>query len=112
MRNMFRRLILAVLIAVFVPLVLAEEASAQYREFIGRVDKISQKNLVVDNRRGDKVPFENSETTTVSGEGKKAWKQIEKGDWVSVSWKMMDKPRIAYRIMVLPPRKEAGEEDE
>ena len=111
MRSMFRHLILVALVAVAVPLVIAEEASAQYREFIGKVDRISGKKLWVDNRRGDKVPFEKSEATTVSGEGKKEWKQIKKGDWVSVSWKMMDKPRIAYKIMVLPPRKEAGEDE-
>jgi hypothetical protein len=111
MRDRFFRLILVVFIGAAAPLFLADEASAQYREFIGRVDKVSKKKLMVDNRQGDKVPFVNSDVTTVSGEGKKEWKQIKKGDWVSVSWKMMDKPRIAYKVMVLPPRDEAGEDE-
>ena len=108
MRKNLGRLILLGLIAVAVPLAVPGEASAQYREFIGRVDKVSNKKLLVDNRQGDKVSFVSSEATSVSGEGKKQWKQIKRGDWVSVSWKMMDKPRVAYKIMVLPPRKEAG----
>jgi hypothetical protein len=107
MRNTSCRLAPLALIAVAVSLLLASGASAQYREFIGRVDEISTEKLSVDNRRGDKVPFVHSEGTRVSGEGKKEWKQIAKGDWVSVSWKMMDKPRVAYKIKVLPPRKEA-----
>ncbi len=111
MREKLCRLILLAVIAVAVPLVTAGDASAQYREFIGRVDKISKKKLLVDNRQGDKVSFVSSEATTVKGEGKKEWQQIKKGDWVSVSWKMMDKPRIAYKIIVLPPRKEAGEDE-
>ena len=108
MRDKSCRLILLALIALALPIVIADEASAQYREFIGRVDKISKERLLVDNRRGDKVRFVNSKATIVSGEGKKKWKQIEKGDRGSVSWKMMDKPRIAYKIVVLSPRKEAS----
>ena len=27
-----------------------------------------------------------------------------------IHWKMMDKPRKAYKIIVLPPKKEAGED--
>ena len=76
----------------------------------GAVDKISKKKMLVDNRKGDKVPFVSAKATTVSGEGKKKWKDIKKGDWVSVSWKMMDKPRIAYSVTVLPPREEAGDD--
>jgi hypothetical protein len=29
---------------------------------------------------------------------------------VTVSWKMIDKPRKAYKVNVLPPREEAGED--
>ena len=111
MRRTLCRLVLLALMAVAAPLVIADDAAAQYREFIGRVDKISKKKVLVDNRQGDKVPFESKPDTSVSGEGKKEWKQIKKGDWVSVSWKMMDKPRIAYKVMVLPPRKEAGDDE-
>jgi hypothetical protein len=68
-------------------------ASAQYREFTGKIDMLSQKKkkFIVDNRKGDKVPFEFIETTEVSGE-KTQVKKLKKGDWVTVSWKMMDKP--------------------
>jgi len=111
MRSLFRPMILIALLVMAAPLVMAEDAVAQYREFVGKVDRISKKKMVVDNRQGDKVPFESSKDTVVSGEGKKEWKEIKKGDWVSVSWKMMDKPRIAYEVNVLPPRKEAGEDE-
>ena len=36
---------------------------------------------------------------------------IKKDDWVSVSWKMVDKPRKAYKVTVMPPKEEAGEEE-
>ena len=45
----------------------------------------------------------------VTGE-KAEWSKIKKGDWVTVSWKMIDKPRKAYTVNVLPPREEAGED--
>jgi hypothetical protein len=41
----------------------------------------------------------------VSGE-KKLARKIKKGDWVTVSWRFVDKPRKAYKIVVLPPREE------
>ena len=34
----------------------------------------------------------------------------QKKDWVTVSWKMVDKPRKAYKIVVLPKKDEAGQD--
>jgi hypothetical protein len=98
----------AVLLAASV-LVLPSMASAQMREFTGRIDKVNKKKLIVDNRMGDKVSFVKIDTTEVSGEGKASWADLKKKDWVTVSWKFIDKPRKAYAIVVLPPREEEEE---
>jgi hypothetical protein len=119
MRAVLRKLALIALVAFVLPLSLAGVASAQYREFTGRVDKINKKKLIVDNRMGDKVTFERLKGTTIEDtrgdagdkKGKReAWKDLKTQDWVTVHWKMMDKPRKAYKIIVLPPKKEAGED--
>jgi hypothetical protein len=96
------------LIAVALPLILSNEASAEFREFSGKVTEISGDELVIDNRQGDRVSFKRSEATTVTG-AKKSWKAIEEGDSVSVSWKMVDKPRVAYKVVVMPPKREPNE---
>jgi len=102
---------LAALVALLAPIFVAAGASAQMREFTGKVDKISKKEMIVDNRMGDKVKFEKLDSTTVEGE-KKDWKNVKKNDWVTVQWKMIDKPRKAYKVTVLPPKKEEGEDVE
>jgi len=84
-------------------------AHAQMRDFRGQVDEISAKKIIIDNRQGDKVTFEKLDSTTVEGE-KTKWEDIKKKDWVNVNWKFTDKPRKAYKVTVLPPQKEAGEE--
>jgi hypothetical protein len=99
------------LFALLAPVVVAGSASAQMREFTGKVDKISKAEVIVDNRMGDKVKFEKIDSTTVEGE-KSEWKNVKKNDWVTVHWKMIDKPRKAYKVVVLPPKAEAGEEVE
>jgi len=96
------------LIAVALPLILSNEASAEFREFSGKVAEISDDELVIDNRQGDRVSFRRSEATTVTG-AKKSWQAIEAGDSVSVSWKMVDKPRIAYKVVVMPPKQKSRE---
>ena len=78
-----------------------EPADAQMREFTGRIDKLKKKKFIVDNRMGDKVSFSKIDDTEVTGE-KDSWKKLKKGDWVTVSWKFIDKPRKAYKIVVLP----------
>ncbi len=108
MRKISGRIAVRVLIAVALPLILSNEASAEFREFSGKVTEISGDKLVIENRQGDRVSFERSEATTVTG-AKKSWQAIEEGDSVSVSWKMVDKPRIAYKIVVMPPKQKSRE---
>ncbi len=108
MRKISGRIAVRVLIAVALPLVLSNEASAGFREFSGKVTEISGDELVIDNRQGDRVSFRRSEATTVTG-AKKSWQAIEQGDRVSVSWKMVDKPRIAYKVVVMSPKQKSHE---
>ena len=112
-----RRVGLIALVGFVMPLALADVAQAQYREFSGKVDKINKKQLIVDNRMGDKVQFDRVKGTAVSDtrtdvddDARAKWKDLKKGDWVTVKWKMADKPRKAYEVIVLPRRREAGEE--
>ena len=107
MRNAVSRIALVAVIAIALPLVAGQASAGDYREFAGKVDKVSKKKMLVDNRKGDKVSFVKTADTEVSGE-KSDWKKIKKNDWVAVSWKMMDNPRVAYKVVVMPPKKEAG----
>ena len=107
----FRSLALAGLLAVAGVALLPGAALAQYREFTGRIDKIDSKKVIVDNRQGDKVSFNYLAENAVEGQGKTKWEELKKGDWVTVSWKMADKPRKAYKVSVMPPREEAGSEE-
>ncbi len=111
MKTFTRRLVI-LLAAVAATTLLAGPslASEMYREFTGRIDKINKKKMIVDNRQGDKVSFVQIDTTEVSGEGKSKWKDLRKKDWVTVSWKFIDKPRKAYKIVVNPPKSEAGKD--
>ncbi len=119
MHGMSRRVGLAALLLVawtWVALPSAAVAEEMYREFYGRIDRISKKKMIVDNRMGDKVSFVPAEKPRVEdargskGKKKEKWKDLKKSDWVTVSWKMMDKPRKAYIIKVMPKKKEAGED--
>jgi hypothetical protein len=96
-------------LALFV-LAMADVATAQYREFSGKIDKVTKSAVVVDNRMGDELRFERTGETVVSGgsgERRRAsWADLERGDWVSVRWKLTDEPRKAYEVIVLPPRSE------
>jgi hypothetical protein len=109
MLRMLRRFGLIALLLVAVPVVLAGPALAQYREFTGKVDKLTKDKIFVDNRMGDKVSFSRVDETVVEGE-KTEWDKIKKDDWVSVSWKFTDKPRKAYKVLVKPPQEEPGED--
>jgi hypothetical protein len=110
MRKLITRVALIALVALIVPLAMPGAATAQMREFVGKVDKIDAKKVIVDNRKGDKVSFDKVADTVVEGE-KTDWAAVKKDDWVSVSWKMVDKPRKAYKVTVMPPKKEAGEDE-
>ena len=109
MLRTFRSFALIALVLAAVPMVLAGPALAQYREFSGKVDKISKKKIIVDNRMGDKVPFVRVDETVVEGL-KTEWEKVKKNDWVSVSWKFVDKPRKAYKVVVKPAPDETGED--
>ena len=104
MRKVGYRTALIAFLATALPLVMSSDASAQYRAFAGRVEAISKNEILVENRKGDRISFVRIDQTVVVGE-KKSWQAIEKNDWVSVSWKMMDAPRAAYRVVVMPPKK-------
>ena len=114
MQHWTRRVALVFLAAVAAFVLAPSAALAQYREFTGRIDKINDKKMIVDNRQGDKVTFDKLKETKIddtSGEAKKkAWSDLKNDDWVTVKWKMVDKPRKAYEVIVLPPKEEAGEE--
>ncbi len=97
---------LALLLLGGAALVAPAEAEAQYRQFTGRIDKINKRKFIVDNRKGDKVPFVRVDATSVEGEGKQSYDDLKKGDWVTVDWKFIDKPRKAYKILVIPPRED------
>ncbi len=109
MSKFVRRFALVALAVLALPLIAPSIASAQYREFSGKVDKITKKKLFVDNRQGDKVSFIKVDETKVEGT-RASWEEVKKNDWVTVSWKMMDKPRKAYKVLVQPPKGEEGEE--
>jgi hypothetical protein len=118
MKRVLCRLALVALVLVAASAVLPEPASAQYREFNGRIDKVDGTKVIVDNRQGDKVSFNKlAETTVGVAEGatlpekREKWEDLKKGDWVTVSWKFVDKPRKAYKVTVLPPKEEAGAEE-
>lgn len=92
------------------------EDGVRYREFFGRIDSVSAKKLIVDNRMGDKLSFapadEVSVVDTRENPSKAKWSDLKKSDWVTVSWLMMDHPRKAYQIKVMPEKQEAGEESD
>ena len=111
MSPVLRRLALTFAIFVIAALVAPSLAGAQMREFTGRIDRISKSKMIVDNRMGDKVSFIPADDVEVSGEGKTNWKGLKKNDWVTVSWKFIDKPRKAYKVVVQPPKKEAGDDE-
>jgi hypothetical protein len=99
------------MLAVFALLVTVASAQAQMREFSGTVDNVSEKKVIVDNRKGDKISFSKTDTTTVEGEGKTKWEELKKNDWVTVDWMMKDNPRKAYKVTVMPAPAEAGEDE-
>ena len=100
-----------VLLALVASILWTASASAQTREFVGKLDAVSEKKVIVDNRKGDKISFAKTDETVVQGEGKTKWDELKKNDWVTIDWLMKDNPRKAYKVTVIPPREEAGEEE-
>jgi len=76
-------------------------ALAQLRDFEGKIDKVDEKKVIVDNRKGDKISFDKIAETTVEGD-KAKWEDLKKDDWVAVASKMLEKPRKAYKVTVKP----------
>ena len=76
------RLARGLALALFVlPVATAGIASAQYREFTGKINKVDKSALIVDNRMGDKLQFERIAETRISDERdakkkKTAWKDL------------------------------------
>jgi len=110
MRKLVRTLALVLAVGIAVPLAWTAPAFAQYREFSGMIQKVDGRKIIVDNRMGDKVKFMKPDEVEVSGEGKESWDALEKGNWVTVSWKFVDKPRKAYKVHVTPPPEEEAED--
>jgi hypothetical protein len=106
MRKISGRTALRALGVLALALTLASAASAEFREFSGKVAEISDDEMVIDNRQGDRVSFRRSAATAVTG-AKQSWQAIEKGDRVSVSWEMVDKPRIAHKVVVMPAKQKS-----
>jgi hypothetical protein len=122
MRKIIRSLALSAALLLGTSVAFASPAFADcgsMREFSGLVQSMKKGNkggFVIDNRMGDKVKFNKAEENTVEderpGDKKKAkWDDLANGDYVSVCWKMMDKPRKAYKVIVKPAPAEAGEEE-
>ena len=82
----------------FAPAASAElECDGMQRSFSGELQKAKGKTIVVDNKKGDKIKFEQHDTTTVTGV-KTEWDDLKKGDMVTVCSKMLEKPRYAYKV--------------
>ncbi|MDJ0853089.1 MAG: hypothetical protein QNK04_32360 [Myxococcota bacterium] len=77
--------------------------AAQMREFKGTIERVNEEELVVDSQQGDKLRFLPAPNVAVQGE-KSGWGSLERNDWVIVSWKMLDSPRVAYKVVVIPPQ--------
>jgi hypothetical protein len=92
-----------------VALLLPSVASAQMREFTGRIDKVNKKQMIVDNRMGDKVKFVYAKGETAVEGTKSEWRKLKTKDWVTVSWKFIDKPRKAYKVVVFEKKDEDDE---
>ncbi len=85
------------------PMASAIECEGMQRSFEGELQKVKKNTIVVDNKKGDKIKFTEHASTTVAGE-KAAWGDLKKGDWVAVCSKMLEKPRSAYKVEVMPAK--------
>ncbi len=96
----FAPIAVAVAIATFAfaPAAHAElECDGMQRSFTGELQKVKGKQIVVDNKKGDKIKFEQHDTSAVSGLGTD-WDSLKKGQWATVCSKMLEKPRYAYKV--------------
>jgi hypothetical protein len=84
------------LFALLSPLWLGEQAEAQRRDFVGRVQSVSAESIAVKDRRGNVMSFARAENTQVEG---KSWEAIAQGDEVLVRWNLGS--GVARRVIVL-----------
>ena len=89
-------------LALLLPIAAGADSEPDH-ESTGSVVSIDGQNLVLD-RRGDKVSFQRAGGTSVRG-AKSSWGDLSQGDRITVHWNLSDKPKKAYRIDVMPPRK-------
>jgi hypothetical protein len=80
----------------------AAPAAADHRDFAGRVKKVSEKGVTVENRMGDRREFVRGKKTRVRG-GRSDWEGLRPGDQVIVDWHLKDRPPRARRVRVVPP---------
>ena len=101
MRKLIVRLtLIAVALTLAASVVLpATAADPVYRTFTGQIQKINKKEMIVDNRMGDKVKFAYAKKETMVEGVKSEWKKLKSKDWVTVSWLFKDNPRKAYKIV-------------
>ena len=111
MQRSAQRLTLASALLLAACLAVPTLASAQTREFTGRIDKITKKKMIVDNRMGDKVTFVYAKDETAVEGTKSEWKKLKTKDWVTVSWKFIDKPRKAYKVVVFEKDEDEGADE-
>ena len=78
-------------------------AQAQIRDFSGRIVQVSGSQLIVDSA-GDKIAFVPVANVKVTGR-RSSVGELKKNDRVTISWKLADSPRKAYKIVVHPARK-------
>jgi len=91
-------IVVAVAVFAFAPVASAElECDGMQRSFSGELQKANDKMIVVDNKKGDKIKFEQHDTTVLTGL-RAEWGDLKKGDFVTVCSKMLEKPRYAYKV--------------
>lgn len=81
-------------------LLTAAPATADHRDFAGKVRKVSKERVTIENRQGDRRSFVRGEKTKVRGT-RKHWDGIKPGDQVIVDWHLEDKPARARRVRVI-----------
>ncbi len=77
---MMRRFLIGIALVGLVATALPLAASAQYREFSGRINQVDKSRMVVDNRMGDTLSFVPGNPSEVLGPGKTEWSQLRKKD--------------------------------
>ena len=92
-----------VMMVVAVGLAAPGEAQAQYRQFTGKHRQDQQEEADRRQPQGRQGLVREGRTRPRSpARTRRLGQDLKKGDWVTVDWKMIDKPRKAYKVNVLP----------